>query len=78
MAKQKRGHSEPVTALNQPSPCSYKSQTRLVIPVLADPQRSQDALRHVVEDWLLPSLLKEFLSEKEITPKSRFLPKVPY
>jgi hypothetical protein len=75
MAKHQRGHSERVTVPNQTHPRSHKGQPRLVIPPLAGAQRSQVALNQLMEDWLLPRLLSEFLKEHGVTPKSHFLAK---
>jgi hypothetical protein len=45
---------------------------------LADPRASDSALKKVIEDWLFPTLLEEFLKEHGITPKTRFSTKIEY
>lgn len=53
-------------------------ETRLVLPAQTNPEGAEAALKQVIEDWLLPRLLDEFLKEQGITPKSRFLAKPQY
>ena len=52
-----------------------RAETRLALPPQANPEAAESALKQVIEDWLLPSLLDEFLTEHGVTPKSRFLAK---
>jgi len=57
------------------SPACSRRDTRLVIPPAGNRPEEEAALRQVIEDWLLPRLLEEFLAEKGITPKSRYAAK---
>jgi len=62
-------------------PCSrshHRSETSLVLPTAVNPKAAEAALRQVIEDWLVPNLLEEFLKERGVTPKTRFSPKMPY
>ena len=78
MANHQRRDSELAKRLKKSYRRSHKGQTQLLIPPLVDPQRSQDALDQVVEEWLLPTLLRDFLVERGIKPKSRFSPATEY
>lgn len=58
---------------DRPCPHSHdRSETRLVFPLAANREASEAALKTVIDDWLLPRLLQEFLKEKGIITKSRF------
>jgi hypothetical protein len=50
-----------------------RDETRLVLPPPTNPQAAEAALQKVIDIWLLPGLLEEFLKEHGITPKTRFL-----
>lgn len=66
-------------ACKQPGPDSHnRPETRLVLPCAANPQAAAPAIKEVIENWLLPTLLQEFLKDRGVSPKTRFLPKVPY
>ena len=52
-----------------------RAETRLALPSQANPEAAESVLKQVIEDWLLPSLLDEFLTEHGVTPNSRFLAK---
>lgn len=67
-----RAKSKPNMVDEVPFHSRKRAETRLVLPPLANSQAAEAALKQVIEDWLLPRLLEEFLREKGITPKSRF------
>ena len=68
-----------VRMADQPCPRSHnRSETCLVLPAAANPKAAEAALQQVMEDWLMPNLLDEFLKERGVTPKTRFSPKMPY
>ena len=55
-----------------------RADTLLVLPPPANPQAAEAALQKVIDSWLLPGLLEEFLKEHGIAPKTRFFPKPQY
>lgn len=59
-----------LTAAENSSDSDTRSGTRLLLPPSVNPQATEAALKQVIEDWVLPRLLEEFLREKGITPKS--------
>jgi hypothetical protein len=75
MTTDQKAKSKPKVVDHARSNSRKRSETRLVIPPSANLQASDAALKQVIEDWLIPSLLDEFLTEHGITPKSRFLSK---
>jgi|HubBroStandDraft_2_1064218.scaffolds.fasta_scaffold97797_2 hypothetical protein len=59
--------------VNQSSSDSCKRfETRLLLPSAFDPKASEAALERVMEAWLLPTLLEEFLKKHGVSPKKRF------
>jgi hypothetical protein len=72
MQSHDRAKSKPKMVDEVPFHSRKQAETRLVLLPLANPQAAEAALKQVIEDWVLPRLLEEFLREKGITPKSRF------
>jgi hypothetical protein len=49
-------------------------EATLLVPSLADSQAAVSALKQIVDSWVMPRLVDEYLRARKITPKSRFLP----
>lgn len=70
MQSHDRGKSKPEVADEVQS--RKRSKTRLLLPPQANPEAAEAALKQVIEEWVLPTLLRDFLEEHEISPKNRF------
>jgi hypothetical protein len=72
MTSDPRRDSQPKAAEKLSSHSRKRAETRLVLPPQANPEAAEVVLQLVIEEWLLPTLLGEFLKEHGISPKTRF------
>lgn len=49
-----------------------KNETRLSIPPMRDVEASEKAVRQIIFDWLVPTLLEKYLAAQGISSPTRF------
>ena len=69
MSKHRKEHFKANMASQSPG---KRSETRLIIPPLTNRESSDASIASILDEWLIPQLLDEFLRERGITPKSQF------
>jgi hypothetical protein len=55
-----------------------RSEPRLILPPVTDPGATAKAVNKLIDAWVLPRLMQEYLREKGISPKTRLSPKFKY
>jgi hypothetical protein len=78
MASDQKRESQPKAAEKAFSHSRKRAETRLALPQQANAEAAEAALKRVIEEWLLPTLLEEFLREHGISPKTGFFAKTQY
>ena len=73
MSETEKPRARPKTEDPRPVKSLSRTETRLVIPPSMDSESSSLLVSRVTAEWVIPRLLEDFLREKGITPRNRFV-----